>query len=240
MVSMPVLPILLAFAAPGAVQRLDTSAVTQAQRVLHTPDAIAPAVLPYAACLYGVRGLPLLQGSNGALIKYDNRDGNCSAERRRAKSAALKLLGNGPVPGGGTSAAYVEDALSEIDAFVQSLPRGTAGASAHPPAIGIPLMLEDEVRPAYDHYESCLKTQVSFSQVSVDTILTVFMRAIDICRSVRESALIEAENALAKKGWDQTRRTKAAESTFATADQSWLELGRQYRQTFLSHMGGKR
>ena len=48
---------LIMFAAVAA-QPVDSSAVTRAQPQLHTPDVIAPAVLPYLACLYALRGLP--------------------------------------------------------------------------------------------------------------------------------------------------------------------------------------
>jgi len=37
---------------------------------LHTPDVIAPAVLPYLACLYAERGLPLLRANDGSQIAY--------------------------------------------------------------------------------------------------------------------------------------------------------------------------
>jgi hypothetical protein len=232
-----ILSLLLAFATSPPVQPIDTSPVTQGQSALHTPDAIAPAILPYAACLYGARGLPLLLGRNGAHISYDKSDRDCSTARRRAKTAALKSLENKRIPDGITPTEYVENALAEIDAFVGSLTvRQRAGTSPRPPAVGIPVTIEDEVRPAYDRYEDCLKTQVSFTQTSIDTILPVFKQAMTICRGVRDSAVTDAENALAKKGWDPARSVQAAESTFAAADESWLEMGRQFRETEIARM----
>src|SRR4051794_9314365 len=149
---------LMAFAAPASAQPVDTSPATQAQAALHTPDVIASAVRPYAACLYGVRGLPLLLGTNGAPVTYDKKDGDCSAERQRARAAALKLLANTPVPGGITAAAFVDGTLADMDAFVATLPaRRSGGSSGRAPAVGIPMMIEDEVRPPFDRYEECLK-----------------------------------------------------------------------------------
>ena len=46
------LPILMMLAAPTAAQT--SSPMTLPQSVLHTPDMISPAVLPYLACLYGI------------------------------------------------------------------------------------------------------------------------------------------------------------------------------------------
>ena len=160
----PVLPILMTFAASTPAQPIDTSPVTQARSVLHTPDAIAPAVLPYVACLYAVRGLPFVLGSNGRHISYATSDGNCSAERRRAKADAIKLLENKPIPGGGAATSYVENVLAEIDVFVGPV-RGAQASTPSPP-VGIPLTIEDEVQPAYDRYEDCLKTQVSDGAIS--------------------------------------------------------------------------
>ena len=49
--------------------------------------------------------------------------------------------------------------------------------------------IEDEVLPAYNRYEGCLKDQASDTQFTVDTILAVFQQAMTICRSVRDSAV---------------------------------------------------
>jgi hypothetical protein len=237
MVLAPMLPILLTAAAAGALQAVDSTPVTRAQPELHTPDAIASAVLPYLACLYASRGLPLLKGSDGSQINYDKNDSDCSAARTRARAEALKMLENKPVPGGANPASFIEDALSQMDAYVASLPvRQTTGQSGRPTVIGLPVTIEDEVQPAYNRYEDCLKDQVAGTPFTVDTILSVFRQAMTICRSVRDSAVTEAENALAKKGWDLPRREKAAETTFTKADESWLAMGGQFRDSFLARM----
>jgi hypothetical protein len=75
----PMLAISMAFATGASAHPVDTSAVTRSQSELHTSDAIAPAVLPYLACLYAVRGLPFLRGSDGKQISYDKSDRDCSA-----------------------------------------------------------------------------------------------------------------------------------------------------------------
>jgi len=233
MVFVPMLPILVTFAA-GAVQPIDSSAVTRAEPQLHTPDVIAPAVLPYLACLYASRGLPLLKGSDGSQIGYDKSDGDCSAARKQAEAGALKILEQKPVPGGTKPLTFVENALSQMDAYVGSLPGGQSRDHSTPSSVvGLPMTIEDEVEPAYNRYEGCLKDQVSDSSVTVDTILAIFQQAMTVCRSVRDSAVREAENALVKKGWDAPTRAKAAETTFAKADESWLAMGRQFRDSLM-------
>src|SRR3982751_3711442 len=67
---------------------------------LHTPDVIAPAVLPYLACLYAERGLPLLRAADGAQIAYDKSSKDCSAARAQAIADASKLLQGKAVPDG--------------------------------------------------------------------------------------------------------------------------------------------
>jgi len=94
------LPILMMLAAPTAAQT--SSPMTLPQSVLHTPDMISPAVLPYLACLYGIHGLPVLKGNDGNEIAFDKNDSNCSATKRRAKTEALKLIADKSVPGSAT------------------------------------------------------------------------------------------------------------------------------------------
>jgi hypothetical protein len=98
--------------------------------------------------------------------------------------------------------------------------------------IGIPVTIEDEVQPAYARYDECLKTQVS-GRVSPDTILARFREAMATCASVRSYAVSEATKALSAKGWDEATRARAAESTFAKVDESWLVMGQQYREILL-------
>jgi hypothetical protein len=53
------------------------------------------------------------------------------------------------------------------------------------------------------------------------------------CASVRSYAVSEATKALSAKGWDEATRARAAESTFAKVDESWLVMGQQYREILL-------
>jgi hypothetical protein len=196
---------------------------------LHTPDVIAPAVLPYLACLYAERGLPLLRAADGSQVAYDKGSGDCSAARARASADAAKLLQGKPVPDGLSAGAFVDRTLADMDAYVASLPMSRGAASqAQSGVIGIPVTIEDEVQPAYNRYDDCLKTQVSDSMVTPDTIVAKFREAMTSCASVRSYAISEATKALVTKGWDEATRQRAAESTFAKVDESWLAMGKQY------------
>ena len=197
---------------------------------LHTPDAIAPAVLPYLACLYAERGLPLLRASDGTQVAYDKSGSGCSAARARARQEAAKALQGKPVPGGLAPGEFIDEALGDMDAYVASLP---VGASAQGTMIGIPVTIEDEVQPAYNRYDGCLKTQASNSQMTVETIMAKFRQAMAICATVRDYAVHEAAKALIAKGWDETKRERAAETTFVKVDESWLALGEQYRRALI-------
>src|SRR4051812_46264856 len=75
---------------------------------LHTPDVIAPAVLPYLACLYAERGLPLLRATDGAQVTYDKSTKDCSAARVRAIADASKLLQGKAVPDGLSPGLFIE------------------------------------------------------------------------------------------------------------------------------------
>jgi hypothetical protein len=99
--------------------------------------------------------------------------------------------------------------------------------------IGIPVTIEDEVLPAYARYDDCLKTQVSNSRLSADAIMAAFKMAMTNCAGVRQYAVGQAAKALVTKGWDEATRARAAENTFAKADQSWLAMGRQYEEMLL-------
>lgn len=196
---------------------------------LHTPDVIAPAVLPYLACLYAERGLPLLRATDGSHVAYDKSGSGCSAARARASADAAKLLQGKVVPDGLSAGVFVERTLGDMDAYVASLPV----AHAQSAVIGIPVTIEDEVQPAYARYDDCLKTQVSSSPVSADTVVAKFREAMSTCGSVRTYAVAEAAKALTGRGWDEATRTRAAETTFAKVDESWLAMGQQYRDMLL-------
>jgi hypothetical protein len=201
---------------------------------LHTPDVIAPAVLPYLACLYAERGLPLLRGADGTQVAYDKSSSDCSAARAKAKGDAAKRLEGKPVPDGRTADEFIDSTLGDMDTYVSSLPiRDKSQARGQSAVIGIPVTIEDEVQPAYSRYDDCLKAQVGDSRVSADTIIAKFKAAITSCHKVRDYAVAEATNALAAKGWDEARRAHAAESTFAQVDQSWLVMAQQYREALM-------
>jgi hypothetical protein len=187
---------------------------------------IAPAVLPYLACLYAERGLPLLRASDGTQISYDKSSSDCSAARGRATAEAAKLLKGKAIPGSVSAAAFVEETLTDMDAYVASLPM----AQKQSAVVGIPVTIEDEVQSAYKRYDDCLKTQASNAPVTSATVMAKFQQAMTLCASVRDYAVGEAAKALSAKGWDPTTREKAAESTFAKVDESWLAMGRQYQQ----------
>lgn len=218
---------LTASAAPATAQPLS------AKPTLHTPDVIAPAVLPYLACLYAERGLPLLRATDGTQMTYDKSGIGCSAARARATADAAKLLERSPPPQGSNARLFIEQTLADMDQYVASLPMADAGHAQTQSVIGIPVTIEDEVQPAYARYDDCLKTQVSDSQVSADTILAKFREAMATCASVRSYAVSEATKALSAKGWDEATRARAAESTFAKVDESWLVMGQQYREMLL-------
>jgi hypothetical protein len=200
---------------------------------LHTPDVIAPAVLPYLACLYAERGLPLLRAADGSQVAYDKSSSDCSAARARARQDAAAALQGKPVPGRLAASEFIDEALADMDSYVASLP---VGATAHGTVIGIPVTIEDEVEPMYTRYDRCLKTQASGVQVAADTIIAKFKQAMAICASVRNLAVNDAKKALIAKGWDEATRSHAAETTFAKVDESWLALGEQYRQSLLEQM----
>ena len=109
---------------------------------LHTPDAIAPAVLPYLACLYAERGLPLLRASDGTQVEYDKSSSDCSAARARAKQDAAGLLQGQAVPDGLQPAEFIDETLADMDAYVASLPMAKPGAE-RAAVVGIPVTIED-------------------------------------------------------------------------------------------------
>jgi hypothetical protein len=205
---------------------------------LHTPDVIAPAVLPYLACLYAERGLPLLKAADGTQVPYDKSGSDCSAAREKAMADAARLLAGKPVPGGVSESQFTDQTLADMDAYVASLPMTQPGHKTgnQLAVVGIPVTIEDEVQPAYKRYDECLKTQVSNSPVTVESVLAKFRQAMTICASIRDLAVSEAAKALIAKGWDEPTRTRAATTTFAKIDESWLAMGEQYRQAMIEHV----
>lgn len=218
MLPMPLLPILIAAAAADGSSHITFGPLA----VLHTPDVLTPAVVPYVACLQAQHGLPLLKVTVAGEDDYDKNDKDCLATRKRSQAAAMKLLQESKIPTTAKS-EYVEKSLAEIDAYFASTGNG----------LGPAIIMEDEVQPAFDRYRQCLDGQLSYSSVSAETILAVFQRVMNVCRSVRDAAVIEAESALLKKGWDPQAGAKAADETFLAADEQWLAIGRQYREALL-------
>jgi hypothetical protein len=223
----------LAVNSASTAQPAEPPPVVHAWPKLHTPDQITPAVLPYLACLYARRGLPPLHAPDGSLVAYDRSSPDCSAARAQASADAAKLLQAKPPGDGSSASALIDRTLSDIDDYVAALPVLGRGGTGGTGIVGVPLTIEDEVQPAYARYDACLKTQVSDSQVTVNSIVAKFREAMTICRSVRDSAVAEATQALAKKGWDQATRSRTAEGTFAKVDESWLVMGEQYRQLLI-------
>jgi len=204
---------------------------------LHTPDVILSAVLPYLACLYAEHGLPLLRANDGSQVPYEKSASDCSAARTRARADAATLLQGKSVPGGSTPDAFIDQALADMDAYVATLPMPQAGqAEARSTVIGIPLTIEDEIQPAYKRYDECLKTQVSGSTVTPDTVIAKFRQAMSICASVHDYSISEAEKALIAKGWEGPTGARAATTTFAKIDESWLAMGEQYRQSMIERL----
>jgi hypothetical protein len=225
--------------AASQAQRVEPTVVTGARPQLHTPDQIAPAVLPYLACLYAERGLPLLRATDGAQVAYDKSTSDCSAARARAQADAAKLLLGEAVPDGLSAGEFIDRTLADMDAYVASLPVAQAGDGRGQSAvIGIPVTIEDEVQPAYARYDDCLKAQVGETPVTAETIIAKFREAMTTCGNVREFAVAQATKALIAKGWDQATRARAAASTFDKVDESWLAMGRQYQQVLIQRAGG--
>src|SRR5437764_5330551 len=181
----------LVFAAPG------TGAEPLGPKLtLHTPDVIAPAVLPYLACLYAERCLPLLRAADGSQVAYDKSGTGCTAARARAIADASKLLQGKPVPDGLSAGVFIEQTLADMDAYVESLPVTQGQTSqAQLAVIGIPVTIEDEVQPAYARYDDCLKTQVSETPVTAATIMAKFREAMTTCGSVRQFSVAAATKA---------------------------------------------
>jgi hypothetical protein len=226
------IPALISVSAAAAGQPLGP------KPTLHTPDVIAPAVLPYLACLYAERGLPLLKAADGTQVPYDKSGSDCSAAREKAMVDAARLLAGKPVPGGMSESQFADQTLADMDAYVASLPMTQPGQKTgnQLAVVGIPVTIEDEVQPAYKRYDECLKTQVSNSPVTAESVLAKFRQAMTICASIRDLAVSEAAKALIAKGWDEPTRTRAATTTFAKIDESWLAMGEQYRQAMIEHV----
>lgn len=203
---------------------------------LHTPDQIAPAVLPYLACLYAARGLPLLRGTDGRPIPTDSvNGGSCSGARDRARQEALKLLLDKQISDHVSPEKFVDQTLSSMDNYVASLPAPNARSDTGdlPIVEATPVAIEDEVQPAYTKYNACLRAKVKESPVTAWNVLTKFSDALETCRQIRASSLNEAKAALSARGWNEIARQRAAENTFAKADQSWTTMGRQLHEALV-------
>ena len=218
----------------AAAQAAGPAADTREWPQLHTPDVVTPAVVPYLACLYAERGLPALRGSDGALIAYDKSGNGCSAARARALTDAAKLLEEKSTPDGSSPLDFAQRTISDIDAYVASLPNVGEGGVA----IGVPLTIEDEVQPMYERYDGCLRAQINESGMSPQTVIGRFAQALIACKAVRHGAVADATAALAKKGWDAGRSSTAAANTFAKIDEAWLAIGQQYRAMLLRKTAG--
>jgi hypothetical protein len=224
------------FASSGQQTEVGSRAPLRTQS-LHTPDQISPAVLPYLACLYAARGLPLLRGIDGRPISTGEpgAGGDCSTVRERAREQALKLIDGKQLPDNVSPEIFVENTLSEMDSYVASVPPPISQQSTgHLPLVeATQFMMEDEVLPAYTKYSTCLRDKVKESPITAANVVAKFSGALATCRGVRASALKEASEALLKKGWDETACQRAADSTFARADESWTTMGRRIHDALL-------
>jgi hypothetical protein len=213
---------------------------TAADLHFHAPDEIVPAVLPYLACLYASRGLPLLNGTDRqAIASKVALGGDCSAVRRIAEQNAIGSLTNTPAANGRSPMAVVAETLSSIDAYVAALAaqRSAANWGDLPAVSGSMVMIEDEVLPAYKKYNDCLRSKTLDSPVTSANVLGKFREALPACTGARAAAVEDATKALAVKGWDLARRQKTAATTFRKADESWTSLGLRLHQALLRREG---
>jgi hypothetical protein len=228
------MPMLMAVAGGAGAQSVSgTLGGTSAS--LHTPDLIAPAVLPYLACLYAARGQLLLRGSDGRPIGDAAKSHDCTAVRRNAEANALKLLEGKTIPDGISPELFVLEALSAMDRYVDSLPSaGDRRAVGDLPMVtGTPVTIEDDVKPAYAQYNACLGAKTSETPITAANVLGKFGDALRACAAARAEAVRDAEQALIAKGWDEAARKKAAENTFDQADQSWTAMGQRLHDALL-------
>ena len=231
--------LILAVAALLAAQDYERSTAGPAAlpvQTLHTPDEIAPAVLPYLACLYATRGLPLLRGTDGQPISggTPGPGNDCSAVRGHARDDALKLLQGKPMPSAGSPETFVENTLLEMDSYVATLsPPRTRATGDMPVVESVPVTIEDEVQPAYTKYYECLRDKVKTLPLNAANVLPKFNDAIAACRDIRASSVKEATQALVKKGWGEEARQKAAENSFAKADESWNTMAQRLHDALL-------
>jgi hypothetical protein len=241
-----VIPVILMAAAISATQAAAEpvpSADLSADLHFHAPDEIVPAVLPYLACLYASRGLPLLNGTDRQAIAAKVAVGaDCTAVRRQAEQNALTLLRSRPDNNGRSPDALVASTLASMDGYVATLAahRSAAGWGALPPVSGSMVMIEDEVLPAYKKYNDCLRAKTLDTPVTSANVLSKFRDALPACAEARTTAVAEATEALAVKGWDLARRQKAAATTFRKADESWASLGFRLHQALLRREGATR
>lgn len=205
----------------------------------HAPDEVVPAVLPYLACLYATRGLPLLNGTEGQpIVSKTAIGGDCSGVRQQAEKDALALLAKKPAAGASPE-RIVADTLSSMDSYVAALTarRIASAGSGLPPVSGSMVMIEDEALPAYTRYNDCLRAKTIDTPVTSANVAGKFRRAVELCREVRAAAVEEAAIALAAKGWEAPRRRKAAVNTFEKADESWSSLGQRLYRALLRSEG---
>ena len=227
--------LLAATAGAAAAQTGGSDTLSGTTNSLHTPDEIAPAVLPYLGCLYATRGLPLLRGSDGQQIGGGVRGGDCGAARRKAEADALQLMDGKPVPNGGTAKSYIEAALAAMDNYVASVPTANSKGRAGdlPLVSGSPVTIEDEVKPAYNKYNECLGAAAGATPITPANVSQKFKAALASCAAVRADAINDAEQALAGKGWNLAKRRAVAENSFAQADQSWMTMGRRLHDALI-------
>lgn len=207
---------------------------------IHAPDEIVPAVLPYLSCLYASHGLALLNGTDREAINSKVGLGSdCSAVRHKAERDAIAVLKAKEGLGSESPEGVVATTLSSMDDYVAALAaQRTAATWGNLPAVsGSMVMMEDEVLPAFQKYNECLRSKAVETPITSANVLDKFQRAIPACGAAKASAVKEATDALAVKGWDADRRQKTAVTTFRKADESWASLGRRLYQALLHREG---
>ena len=99
-----------------------TGTVAVTSGPLNIPDEIAPAVMPYMACLTAAKGSPLRNGPSGPEFMPGRFKAgqDCSNVRAEAAQDSERLLKGSTTKR--ERAKLIETTLSSIDGFVGSLP----------------------------------------------------------------------------------------------------------------------
>ena len=89
---------------------------------LQIPDQIAPAIIPYLACLMAARGQRIPTEKGGPVLEGITRGSDCGAYRKAASKRAYLLISENSRAGRRERKAYVESSLEDVERWVGSLP----------------------------------------------------------------------------------------------------------------------